>query len=259
MASERNRVLELKKYLSLLGISVNIGKNKARGHKGIFMHRFDMSRIDISNEIRDDDKIISVILHEFAHYIHHTYDKKLCSLDFIFGNFTDELKEELIKITVKEVPKETAKTLFAQKENLNNEIKDLLKKIKILYPQFKQSEKNLFIENGLPEPIKYLLRYDRVNYYNQLYSIDKLCEYSLEDIERTYILIKSKQRALSRINSRISRINKYYNNPSELFARFVDSYYTNPTYTKKVAPCASEYIKETNIKFFQQLNNIFGV
>ena len=141
MVGERNRVIELKEYLSSLGICVNIGKNKARGHKGIFMHRLDFSRIDVSDDV-EPETVLSVMLHEFAHYIHYSYDKTLLSLDFVFDNFTDEIREELIKITVNEVPKDFAENLYRKKDDLAKELKMLLLKMKTLNPDFK-SGKNI--------------------------------------------------------------------------------------------------------------------
>lgn len=259
MACERDRVVALKDYLSSLGVSVNIGINKARGHKGIFMHGFDVSRIDISKGLDCDEKILSVMLHEFAHYIHYFYDKSLSSLDFIFESVTDELKEELLKITVHDVPKNFAEALYSKKIQLNEELRILTKEIKSYHPEFKLSEKFIPVENSLAKPLYYLTRYDRVKYLNTIYETNNLNDYNLEDNQKLYIQIKSKQRALKRINSRINRINRYYNHPSELFARFIDSYYMNPEYTKKIAPNACKMILNTQIPFFSKLNNIFDV
>ena len=257
MACERNRIIELKEYLLSLGIKVNIGKNKARGHKGIFMHRFGGCRIDISDNVPQEN-VLSVILHEFAHYIHYSYDTTLHSLDFIFGEFSDELREELIKITVKDIPKEFATALCTKKSALNEEIKDILKKIKVYEPGFKLSENNKSIEKNISYPVKYLLKYDRVKIGDELYSLDKLEKSKIGEKEMLYMLLKSKQRAVKRINSRISRLNKYYNNPTELFARFLDSYYTKAEYTRQNAPVASSILSESNNPFITKLNQIFN-
>ena len=53
-----------------------------------------------------------------------------------------------------------------------------------------------------------------------------------------YITLKSKKRMLGRINSRISKLNRYYNAPTELFARFVELYFLLPLKTKEIAPNA---------------------
>ncbi len=257
MAGERNRVTELKEYLSSLGICINIGKNKARGHKGLFMHKFNSSRIDISDDV-ECDKILSVILHEFAHYIHHTYDKTLNSLDFIFDDYTDNLREELIKITVNEIPKDFAQSLYNKKESLNAELKELTSDMKKLCPDFKLSERNKKIEKSINYPFKYLLKYDRVKFMSRIYSVCEAGEYGLGDEAKLYLCIKSKQRAIKRINSKISRLNKYYNSPAELFARFLDAYYTKSEYTNLNAPLACSYLKKSKNKYIEKLNCIFG-
>ena len=255
MACERNRIIELKEYLLSLGISVNIGKNKARGHKGVFMHRFNDCRIDISNDV-PPECILSVILHEFAHYIHYYYDKNLKSLDFIFGKYDDEIKEELIKITVQEVPKDFASALYSTKQDLNTQIKEMVRQLKVYCPEFKLSEKNKFLEKNISYPLKYLLKYDRVKFAERVYSVEKLDEYKLSAEEVLYLQIKSKQRAIRRINTRISKLNRYYNHPTELFARFLDAYYTNREYTEKTAPKACSAVFRSENPYIEKLNNI---
>ena len=259
MACERNRILELSEYLTSLGIEVNIGKNKARGHNGIFMQRSDLSRIDISGNVKDENKILSVLLHEFAHFIHYSYDKKLKDLDFVFGEMTDELKEELINITVQDIPKDFATSLFKKKDSLSEEIRLLTKQMREINPEFKLSEKFKPIERKLKSPIKYLLSYDRVKYLGELFAVNNISEYNLSEEERLYIKIKYKQRVLKRISSRINRINKYYNNPSELFARFLDSYYLNHDDIHKIAPVASRLYENSKITFIKKLNQIFSI
>ena len=258
MVSQRNRILELKQYLTTIGIDINIGKNKARGHKGIFMHTPDAFRIDVSKNL-DDENILSVLLHEFAHYLHYTYDSKLKSLDFIFGEFSDEIKEELIKVTVLDVPKDFAASLYGKKNELNSEISELASRIRQKYPEFKISESNKSIERGLTLPLKYLLKYDRVRIFNKLISIDNLdTDFSLDDVQKDYIILKSKQRMLRRINSRINKLNKYYNNPTELFARFVERYYTQPEKVKNIAPKSCEKMRLASIPELHQIELILS-
>lgn len=256
MACERNRIIELKEYLNSLGIDLNIGKNKARGHKGFFMSKLDNFRIDISKNL-DSNDTLSVMLHEFAHFVHFQHDKTLKNLDFVFGELSDEVMEELINITVKYVPKEFAKKLYGLKEELNDDIKSYSKIIKSKYPDFKLSEKCKNIEKNFSNPLKYLLKYDRVKYFNQIYSIDNAqSQFNLSEIEAGYLNLKSKQRCLKRINSRISRLNNYYNNPSELFARFIELYYTDKQTAEKIAPSACNKFRESKIEYFDKLNQI---
>lgn len=258
MVSQRNRILELKEYFSTLGIVVNIGKNKARGHKGVFMHGFDNYRIDISKNVNEEEAL-SILLHEFAHYVHYTYDNKLKSLDFIFEDFSDELREEIINITVQEIPKDFATKLYSVKDVLNKEVKILSNEIKSVCPFFKLSQKNKEIEKSLPMPYKYLLKYDNVKYFDNLLSVNKIEENkSLNNLQKTYIKLKSKQRALNRINSKINRLNKYYNNTSELFARFVDAYYTKPDLVERLAPKTKELFKNSKINLLKELDRIIN-
>ena len=257
MASERNRIIELKKYFTSLGINIKIGKTKARGHKGIFMHKFGNFRIDIS-EIDDENEVLSVLLHEFAHFVHYKYDKKLKSLDFIFDELNDEIMEELIKVTVNNVPKDFAAALYSKKNKLKNDIKLLGEIIKKHYPKFKLSQSCNDIEKQLPIPEKYFIKYDRIKYLNNIYSIENLdTNKKINEFEKAYINLKSKQRKLKTINSRISRLNKYYNSPTELFARFIETYYIKPDIAKKLAPIACSKIQGSKIEFFEKIRKIY--
>ena len=113
MVSQRNQLKELERYLSRIGISVNIGKNKARGNQGIFIAGKEL-RIDVSNAV-DENARLSILLHEFAHYVHYCYDHKLKSLKCIFGELTENEEEELLRVTVHKIPKDSAKFLYSKK------------------------------------------------------------------------------------------------------------------------------------------------
>lgn len=263
MACERNRIVVLTQYLQSLGIDVNIGKNKARGNKGVFIGAKNKYRIDISKNL-EEDKILSVIVHEFSHYVHFCYDKTLNSLEFIFDDYDEEIEEELINITVLSVPKDVASKLFDTKETLKKEIKELSALIKSNYSDFKLSTPLLPLERSLKIPVKYLLKYDRIRVFNKIYSIEKLKEdfEYLSEIQIAYIMIKSKQRMLKRINSRISKLNKYYNNPTELFARFAEYYFLKQEEALKIAPKATQlmnmvidYDKIPELTHFSKLLN----
>ena len=169
MVSERNRILRLKEYFESLGIEINIGKNKARGNKGFFRGTKNGNyRIDISKNI-DEKEMLSVLLHEFAHFVHFKYDKTLSSLDFAFNNMTDTMNEELVNVTVKKIPKTEAKALFDKKDKLTSEIKEMTKQIKQTYPDFKLSSPYKKFERHLSLPVKYLLKYDRIKFNNAIY------------------------------------------------------------------------------------------
>ena len=120
------------------------------------------------------------------------------------------------------------------------------------------SEKYKPIEKSLAHSsCKYLLKYDRVkvfeNFQFKIYSIKNLNEDfpQINDTAKLYIKLRAKQRVLKRLHSKISRLNKYYNNPSELIARSFEYYVTNPEFMKIKTPKLYDYYKN----FIQNNNN----
>lgn len=200
MACERNRILDITQYFESLGIEVNIGKNKARGNKGFFKADNQNFRIDIAKG-QTEETIIRTLVHEFAHYVHYSYDKTLKSLDFII-NEDDNLTEELIKLTVDSIPKESVAPIFQAKDKIKSEIKKLPK-------SFTNSLKLNFL-----------------------------------------------QKELNRINSRISRLNKYYNSPTELFARSIETYLLDKEVFIKKAPNLAKYYEQSDIPLIENLQKI---
>lgn len=258
MVSERNRIIRLKEYIESFGIEVNIGKNKARGNKGFFRGtNSGHYRIDISKNLKEDE-IISVLLHEFAHFVHFQYDKSLSSLDFAFKDFDDDMQEELVNVTVKKIPKAEAKALFDKKDELAIQVKAMANSIKKTFQDFKLSVPYKRFECHFSLPLKYLLKYDRINFNNTIYSIDNLYKdfYELSEEEILYLKIKSKQRMIARINNRISKLNRYYNSPTELFARFVELFYTNKEETFKLAPNSVKAFADSEIREFANFTNL---
>ena len=82
---------------------------------------------------------------------------------------------------------------------------------------------------------RYLLKYDRVKLIQggffrktiKLYTIDNL-EKDFTDMPKAfaaYIRLKSFQKKQSRISARINKYKKYYERPTELFARLVEGLY----------------------------------
>ena len=236
MVSKRNRLLDIENYLNSFGIEVNIAKNKARGNKGFFKVRGDNFRIDIAKN-QPEENILTTLAHEFAHYVHYSFDKSLKKLDFIFDAENKLILPELLNITVASIPKETAEPLFRLKHEIKQEILDLNKKLK----DFGFSENSisyLDLERKINRTkLRYLLKYDKVKvlegFSSKIYSVNELDE---ETDINLYIKLKSKQRALKRINSKISRLNKYYNSPTELFARSFELYATDKIKLAKIAP-----------------------
>ena len=245
MVGERNRILEFIEYLNSLGIDVNISKNKARGNKGFFRVVNKAYRIDIAKK-QSEDEIKSVLVHEFTHYIHYNYDKTLKSLDFIFENYPGNATEDLIELTVDSISKKSITPLFELKDSLKADIKDLTKQIKSEYPDFSPNY-GPFEKYIKKMEYKHLLKHDKVKVLNgfwfKLYSIDNFEKDFPNENQyiKYYLKLLSTKRALKRINSRISRLNKYYNSPTELLARSLEYYICKPELMEKKTPNLYKY------------------
>lgn len=247
MACERDCILEFVNYLKSLDIDVNIGKNKAGGNNGFFKAVRNKYRIDISKNLSESE-IIRVLIHEFVHYLHYKSDKTLKSTDFIFNGLYGSYEEDLIKLTVDSIPKMTARELFIQKDDCKKEIDRLINKLAVAFPDVKLSNKNNIIEKSiLKTDLKYLLKHDRV----RVISPFSRKVYSIENIEKSfssanpeyinYIKLCSKKRELNRLNSKISRLNRYYNSPAELIARSFEYYILKPDYMCSLTPNLYSY------------------
>ncbi|MCQ2739708.1 MAG: hypothetical protein MJ237_05720 [bacterium] len=242
MVGKRNKFIELVKFVESNGLTLNIAKNKALGHKGFFKAKNGDLRIDIAKGL-DEDAIVRTIIHEFIHYVHYSYDKTLSSLDFIFKGYESYNEEDLLKLTVETIPKSSVSPLFEMKNNLHNSINVYYSELHSVYPDFKLSKPYCKLEKSLRHTdLRYLLSYDKVAVYK---GFEKVF-YSIKDLDndfqnigndiKTYIKLKSAQRALKRVNNRISRLNKYYNSPTELLARSMELYYTSPHIVKEMTP-----------------------
>lgn len=275
MDSKRNRMKNIDPQLLLmidfvksLGLRVNTG-TKARGHQGFFMH----NRIDISSVISDERKK-EVLVHEFAHYIHHKIEPNVIqnhgSLKVLF-QFEDVkiLEKELFEVT-RFVDRNTAlQRLYTKREEALNEIKQLDKQIKLHYPEFKRSYPFKPFDSALKKTdAVYLLKYDRVKVKTGFFKSTQ--EYSVKTFEKdfpqfnehikTYVLLKSQQRLLKRISSRIGRLNRYYKRPSELFARFVQGLYADKSFVGQIAPNAFyQFNKLLNEGYYYELGDFLEI
>ena len=103
---------------------------------------------------------------------------------------------------------------------------------------------------------EYFLKYDRVKIKGWLFQKPKI--YAIENIEKdfpelkpsviAFIRLKSYQKKQTRIAQRINKLNKYYERPTELFARFIEGLYENDEEVREIAPI-------TTCRFFELLNN----
>ena len=257
MVSERDRIIELVRYFNSLGIIVNIGKNKAQGNKGFFKVINNTFRIDISKGL-SDNAILKTLVHEFTHYIHYINDKTLKSLQFILGDNWEDYLDELIELTVDSIPQKMISPLFDAKHKLHEEIIELEKTFTEINSNYTKTKNNLEIETTIERAgYKYLLKYDKVKIHG-LFGHKILTLDNIENIPKEaelYIRLKSKERALKRVKSRMSRMNKYYNSPTELIARAIEMYIFNRETVYQKAPkvfleientLASKKIKELN-------------
>ena len=133
-----------------------------------------------------------------------------------------------------------------------------------VYPNFKVSEPFKPIERLLKYPVKYLLKYDKIQVLTQIYAIDTLENdfKTLTEEQIAYIRLKSNQRQLARINSKINRLNKYYNQSSELWARFFELFFTNREAVEKLAPSISarflNFINNKTVKEIEAVDAILN-
>ena len=257
-------------FISNLGISVHTN-TKARGHQGFFLK----GRIDISSKLTPRRKI-EVLIHEFTHMIHHKIDptisKKHGNLESLFPNSDlNKIEQELLFVTRFVDNNKSLATLYLHKGKVLKEIKELSEKIKIVYPDFKRSYSHKALEKRINNcDAKYLLKYDRVkvktllSFTTKIYTIESMeIDFpELNEYELYYIKLKSKQRALKRISSRINRLEKYYKRPSELFARFVEALFIDTQKVSELAPHAylvfcKELAQNRYYELADLINNFF--
>ena len=264
MDGSRNSTLiknELIRYISSLGLTVNT-VTKARGNRGFFKE----GRIDVS-KIVDDKSAIRVLIHEFAHYINYKLDKSLSSLTPLFGEDTQEMRDELIAVTMFVDKNSQCIKLIEQRESIKQNIKTLTDTIQKVYPDFSSSEDfKEFKKYARGTNLKYLEKYDRVRINtitsNRLYTIENVKEDfpDIPDILVDYLKLKSELRKRSKVTRRISKLNKYYNEPCELFARFIEGIYSDIEKTKELAPTTFEkFLSMHNKNHYKGLREIFGI
>jgi hypothetical protein len=263
MDSTRNKINEVTQFIKKLGITINLNTN-ARGHQGFFLK----NRIDISKRT-PEHKILQTIVHEFAHYINSQIqpDIKNSSIEILFGT-KEDLTPELINIT-NFIDENSKLTILKKHKQIVKEKIILQEKIiKSDYPTFKRSKKFKEFDKYIRfSKAKYLLKYDRIKYITpflrrtEYYSIDTLDkDFNMPKAFSAYIKLRSLQRKQSGLSAKINKLTKYYTNPSELFARFIESYYINKSETKKIAPKTYEHFEKLlNQNYYKNLSTLFMV
>lgn len=257
---------DLIKYFKSLGLEVHTS-TKARGHQGFFMK----NRIDISKNV-PQNRVIPTLLHEFAHYIHSKLEKDINktggSLEILFLSQNPLIKEELIKVTHFVDENSLCIRLLEHKARIKDKIKLLENIIKKDYPNFLRSKKFKEFDKYIRRSkAKYLLTYDRVKLISgffgtreEIFTIETL-EKDFPDMKPAfcaYIRLRSAIRKQSRISARINKYKKYYERPTELFARFVEGLYLDKEWTCALAPVSAKiFYNLLDTGHYQELKKVF--
>jgi len=255
------KLFDEKKFLNFLadqGIVVKTN-TRARGNLGICYK----NRIDISKNVTKERRI-SVLAHEYAHKVHYDLEKdslnKGGSLEKLFDfQTTEEIQQELIKVTQFVDEKSKFLEFFIQKSKIYSEIKYLETIIKKDYPDFKRSldfkPAKKYLKNS---PAKYLLRYDNVKIVHPIFKKENIYSIKTIDVDfpdipdsiKTYIKLKSCERRYKRLYRAKAKAEKYYNKPTELFARFIEGLFIDRQKIAEIAPF-------TYFRFNVLLNNCY--
>lgn len=257
---------ELIEYFKSLGIEVYTN-TKARGHQGFFLK----NRIDISKNIKKE-RIVSTLLHEFAHYIHNKLESDVNKtggkLQILFLSTQVEIIEkELLRITNFVDENSHLTKLYERKERIKQKIITQENIIKQDYPEFMRSKKFKDFEKYIKKSkAKYLLRYDRVKFITpflrkeEFYSIDNM-EHDFPDMQKAfcaYIRLRSNTRKQARNSARINKYNKYYAKPTELFARLVECLYVDKAQALALAPYTAKiFLDLLEEGYYFELKEVF--
>ena len=252
---------EIIKFIKSLGIEVNT-TTKALGHQGFFRR----NRIDISRNI-PETRVIPTLLHEFAHFI--VFEKKNICKDFIpiFMENSDIFEEELSKVTNFVDNNSTFEKMKLQKENIKESIKTYEQIVRNKYPNFKRNEKfKPFLNYARFSDAKHLLKYDAIKVLHwfsyKTYSIMNI-EQEFPDMPKefvSYLKLKSCQRKQASISRKINKMTKYYKEPTELFARFVEGLYIDKEEVISLAPYTYNKFKELFLQgYYYPLNKLFEI
>ncbi len=243
---------EIIKYLADLGITVKTS-TKARGHQGFFLK----NRIDISKNIKED-RIIPTLLHEFAHYVHYQLEPDMTisggTLSAIFGEDNSTIKKELLKVTNFVDENSLCVRLYEHKDRIKSKILEYEDIIKKDYPKFMRSKPFKEFDKYINKSdARFLLKYDRVRLIrgffkksSKLLTINSV-EKDFPDMPAgfaAYLKLHSAQKKQSRTSARINKLQKYYNKPTELFARFIEGLYLDREWVSAIAPYTTKLFYE---------------
>ena len=189
-------------------------------------------------------------------------------MEVIF-NSSDSFEEELLRVTNFVDENSKCEILFKHKAIVKAEIKRLDELIKQDYPNFQRSKRFKEFDRAVRgSKIKYLLKYDRVRIMpwflfgkEEIISINTV-EKDFPKLKKAfvyYLKLKSLQRKQKRISNRISKIQRYYKRPTELFARFIEGLYLDKSFVVQYAPNTYHRFYELlNDGYFYELKNILS-
>lgn len=272
MSYDRSKPLTKRNVIEFLrALNIEVKTNtKARGNNGLYQK----NRIDVARGLTEE-QAIDVLVHEFAHHIHYKIDKDFLknggSLENIFNtsNIT-EIKEELINVT-NLIDKNSRLNIFLKaKEEASNQIKGMQSAIKRDYPNFLRSKKFPEFEKYIKgSDAKYLVKYDAIRlmqgffFKKERILTVKNIETDFPDMPKAfqlYIRLCSMQRKQAKITRRIGKLNKYYEKPTELFARYVQGYFSTPETISTIAPNTTKRFNELlSSGYYKELKDLFDI
>ena len=272
MSYDRSKPLTKRNVIEFLrSLNIEVKTNtKARGNQGLYQK----NRIDISRGLKEE-QAIEVLVHEFTHHIHYKIDKDFLknggSLENIFDtNDIVEIQAELINVTNLIDKNSRIKMFLEAKEEISKQIKGMQNAIRRDYPEFMRSKKfpefEKYIKNS---DAKYLVKYDAIRlmlgffFKKERVLTVKNLEADFPDMPKAfqlYIRLCSMQRKQAKITRRINKLNKYYEKPTELFARYVQGYFSTPETISTVAPITTKRFNELlNSGYYKELKDLFEI
>ena len=142
--------------------------------------------------------------------------------------------------------------------------------IKRDYPNFLRSKKFPEFEKYIKgSEAKYLVKYDAIRimqgffFKKERILTVKNIETDFPDMPKAfqlYIRLCSMQRKQAKITRRIGKLNKYYEKPTELFARYVQGYFSTPETISTVAPTTTKRFNELlSSGYYKELKDLFEI
>ena len=272
MSYDRSKPLTKRNVIDFMrALNIEVKTNtKARGNNGLYQK----NRIDVARGLTEE-QAIDVLVHEFAHHIHYKIDKDFLknggSLENIFNTSNIvEIKEELINVT-NLIDKNSRLNIFLKaKEEASNQIKGMQSAIRRDYPNFLRSKKFPEFEKYIKgSEAKYLVKYDAIRimqgffFKKERILTVKNIETDFPDMPKAfqlYIRLCSMQRKQSKITRRIGKLNKYYEKPTELFARYVQGYFSTPETISTIAPNTTKRFNELlSAGYYKELKDLFEI